>query len=83
MPKKSKGTVVAASMSGGAGGSIGVGLSSKAIEQAMSEAALKALADGVTDNDEIKKLKLAAREKVKADYRKAAEEAAKAASRSE
>lgn len=79
MPKKGK--IVAASMSAGSGSKLGAGptLSGKAIEEAMSAATLKALADGVTDPDEILKLKLAAREKVKADHRAAVARAEKAA----
>jgi len=73
-----KGKIAAASMSAGSGGSMGPGLSGKAIEEAMSAATLKALADGVTDPDEILKLKLAAREKVKADHRAAVARAEKA-----
>ena len=62
-----KGKVVAAAMSAGGGGGIaGSEASAKKIEAAMSEAILKALADGITDPDEILKLKLAAREKIKA-----------------
>lgn len=81
MPKtaKPKGKVVAASMAAGGSGGIGHALGSKAIEQAMSEANLKALADGVTDPAEILKLKLAARERVKAEARKAAESSAEEA----
>jgi hypothetical protein len=82
MPK-SKGKIAAASMAAGAGGSIGAGLSGKAIEAAMNQATLDALAKGITDSDEILKLKLAAREKVKADHRaslkRTEKEAAKAA----
>jgi hypothetical protein len=78
MPK-SKGKIVAASMAGGARGGIGAGISGKAIEDAMNQATLDALAEGIVDPDEILKLKLAARERVKAEARAAAEAAAKEA----
>lgn len=78
MPK-TKGKIVAASMAGGAGARIGAGLSGKAIEDAMNQATLDALAEGIVDPDEILKLKLAARERVKAEARAAAEAAAKEA----
>lgn len=72
--------IAAAAMAGGAGSSIGGrGLSGKAIEEAMNQATLDALAKGIVDPDKILKLKLAAREKVKADHRKAAARAAKEA----
>lgn len=69
MAKKAAPKVVAAAMSAGGAGSVGASLSSKAIEQAMSEAVLKAMADGITDPQKILKLKLAARERVKRDAR--------------
>lgn len=80
MPKQ-KGKIAAAAMSTSGGGKLGPGLSGKAIEEAMSAATLKALADGVTDSAEILKLKLAARDKVKADHRAAVERAAKEAAK--
>jgi len=79
-----KGKVVAASMAAGSSARIGAGLSGKAIEEAMNQATLDALEKGIVDPDEILKLKLAAREKVKADHRAAvarAEKAAKAAAK--
>jgi hypothetical protein len=45
----------------------------------MNQATLDALAEGIVDPDEILKLKLAARERVKAEARAAAEAAAKEA----
>jgi hypothetical protein len=39
------------------------------VEAAMGEAALAALAAGITDQDEVLRLKMAARERVKADNR--------------
>lgn len=78
MPKQ-EGKIAAASMSTSAGGKLGAGLSGKAIEEAMSAATLKALADGITDPLEIREIKLAAREKVKADHRAAIARAEKAA----
>lgn len=80
MPE-SKGKIAAASMAAGAGGRIGTGLSGKAIEAAMNQATLDALAKGIVDPDEILKLKLAARERVKAEARKAAAAGAKAAAK--
>jgi hypothetical protein len=74
---KPKGRIAAASMSGGSRGSIGPGLSSSVIEQAMGQAVLDALAAGITDHDEILKLKLAARERVKAEAKAAAAAAEK------
>lgn len=66
------GKVVEATMSAGGGGRIGgLMLDPRAIEQAMGAAVTKALAKGITDPDEILKLKLAAREGVKAEFRKA------------
>lgn len=80
-----KGTVVEAAMSAGSGAHIGGGpaLRGKDIEEAMSAATLKALKDGITDSDKILKLKLAAREKVKTDHRRAAEAAAKRAAKAQ
>lgn len=72
-----EGTVVEAAMSSSGGGIRG-GVNAKAIEQAMSDAVTQAYAKGITDQDEILKLKLAAREKVKGDARKDAARAAKA-----
>lgn len=72
-----EGQVVEASMAGGSGGGMAGGLSGKAIEQAMADATMKALESGVTDPAEILKLKLAAREQVKAAHRAAVEKAAK------
>lgn len=71
--KPAAGRVVEAALSAGAGGRIGgpVPLDPRAIEQAMADATAKALKSGVTDAGEILKLKLAARERVKADHRKA------------
>ncbi len=67
--KKPAGKVVEAAMSGGGGGAIGGMLDPRAIEAAMGEAVTKAYADGITDDAKILKLKLAARDKVKADFR--------------
>lgn len=66
-----KGKIAAASMSAGSGASLGSGLTGKAIEDAMSQATLDALADGVTDPAEILKLKLAARDRLVEEHRKA------------
>lgn len=76
---KQKGTIVEAAMAAGSGSHVGGGpaLRGRDIEEAMSAATLKALKDGVTDPDKILKLKLAAREKVKADHRAAVAAAAK------
>jgi hypothetical protein len=63
---KQEGTVVEASMSAGQSGAIGGGITANAIEQAMHLATMNALADGITDPAEILKLKLEARERVKA-----------------
>lgn len=71
MAKKPKTVIAAASMAGGSSGGVAGGISGKAIEQAMADATLAALAKGITDPDKILELKLAAREKVKADHRKA------------
>lgn len=76
MPKN-KGKVVEASMSTAGGGKLGGGLSGKAIEEAMNQAVVDALAEGIVDPKEILKLKLAAREKVKADHRAAVARAEK------
>jgi hypothetical protein len=78
MPKQ-KGIIAAAAMSTSAGGKLGPGLSGKSIEEAMNEATLQALKDGITDPAKILKLKLAAREKVKADHKAALARAEKAA----
>lgn len=69
--KAPKGKVVEAAMSAGATGGQGMRLDPKAIEDAMGQAVLDALADGVTDNDEILKRKMEARDKVKAEFRAA------------
>lgn len=79
--KQPKGKVVAAAMAAGGGGTIGR-MDPRAIEAAMGEATEKALAKGITDPAEIIKLKLAAREKVKAEH-KAAEKKALAAAQVE
>lgn len=72
-----KGRVAAASLSAGSAARIGAGvITSNAIEQAMHLATMDALANGITDPKEILKLKLEARERVKAEARKAAEDAA-------
>lgn len=71
MAKEPKTVIAAASMAGGSSGAIGGGISGKAIEQAMADATMKALESGITDPAKILELKLAAREKVKADHRKA------------
>lgn len=83
--EKPKGKIAAASLAAGSSASFGPGaLSGKVIEAAMGQAAVDALANGITDNDEILKLKLAARERVKQEHsaavKKAEEEAAKAVS---
>lgn len=83
MADKAKDRVAAATMSAGAAGKVGGGLSGKAIEQAMGEATVKALAEGITDPAEILKLKLAARERVKAEHRSAVEKAAKEAAKAD
>jgi hypothetical protein len=70
---KQKGRIAAASMSAGATGAIGSSMSAADIERAMSRAVLDAHAEGVTDDAEILKLKLAARERVKAEHRAAME----------
>lgn len=77
MAKKPK--IVAATMAAGGAGGVGRALSSKAIEDAMSAATLKAMESGITDPEKILKLKLAARQKVKAEHRAAEAAAAKAA----
>lgn len=76
-PVESK--VVEAAMSSGGGAGIGTAVNGRLIEQAMSDAVTKAYKDGITDSDKILKLKLAARERVKDDFRKAQAKAAKAA----
>lgn len=74
-----EGKVVEASLSAGAGGGVGgPALTGRQIEDAMNAAVAKAYKNGVTDPDKILKLKLAARESVKADFRKAQAKAAKA-----
>lgn len=72
-PAKPKGKVVAASLTAGGANHLGspLQLDSRAIERAMGEAHEQALADGVTDDQEILKLKLAARDRVKAEFKKA------------
>lgn len=70
------GKIVAASMSAGSAGAIGSALTGKAIEDAMSQATLDALADGVTDSAKILKLKLAARDRLVEEHRKAETKAA-------
>jgi hypothetical protein len=74
---KAVGKVVAASMSAGSTATIGSGLGSSAIEDAMSQATLDALANGITDPDKILKLKMAARERVKREHAEAVKKAAK------
>lgn len=80
---KQEGTIVEAAMAAGSGSHIGNGpvLRGRDIEEAMSVATLKALKGGITDPDEILKLKMAAREKVKDDHRKATAAAAKRAAK--
>lgn len=80
---KVKGKIAAASMSAGSSAKIGAGLSGKAIEEAMAAATMEALADGITDSDEILKLKLAARERVKDNHRAAVARAERAAAEAE
>lgn len=82
---KPAGKIAAASLSAGSSARLGPGfLSGKAIENAMGQAAVDALANGITDADEILKLKLAAREQVKKEHasavKKTEAEAAKTAS---
>jgi hypothetical protein len=60
-----------AGASGGGGTGAASGLSSLDIQAAMDEAAEACAKKGITDPDEIREAKLAAREKVKADYREA------------
>jgi hypothetical protein len=77
-----KGKIAAAAMVAGAGGATGtqlVRLDPRAIEQAMAKASEDALAAGITDSDKIRKLMLAAREAVKAEYREAEAKALEAA----
>lgn len=64
--------IAAAAMTSGATGAIGAGITGSAIEKAMHDATMEALASGVTDPVEILRLKLAARERVKAEARVAA-----------
>lgn len=64
--KAPKGRVAAAAMTANSSGSIGEGYSAAQIEKAMSDAVAKALADGVTDPKQHRKLILEARERVKA-----------------
>jgi len=75
--KAQEGRVVEAAMSAGSGGAISgaVRLDPLAIEEAMAKATEKALRDGVTDPDKIRKLKLAARERVKDEHRAAEKKA--------
>jgi hypothetical protein len=60
-----KSTIVAAA--GTANGLPGSSLA-KVLEQAMSDAVTQAYADGITDPDEVLALKLAAKDKAKAEY---------------
>jgi hypothetical protein len=73
VPKKQKTVIAEAAMSASAGGNVGSGprLSGKDIEAAMADAVAQAMAKGIVDSDEILKLKMAAREKVVAEHRKA------------
>lgn len=68
MPKnaKPKGKVVAASLSAGGGGAFGGGLLNGSVERAMGDATREALRNGITDPDKQLKVRLAARERVKA-----------------
>ncbi len=67
--KQPAGKVVEAVMTAGGGGGIGGLLDPRAIEQAMGQAHLGALKKGITDPDKHRELMLAAREKVKTDFR--------------
>jgi len=64
MPKDNKPAAKIVEATGVAGGTGTPGVSATAIEEAMSKAVLKAMSEGVSDPDEIRDRKLAAREAV-------------------
>lgn len=67
--KAPAGKVVEATMNAGGASAIGGMMDPRAIEKAMGDAVTKAYKDGVTDDAEILKLKMAARHQVKSDFR--------------
>jgi hypothetical protein len=80
MPRRTarRGRIAAAAMTSSTGASLGPSVLATAIEAAMSQAVMDCFAEGIVDDDAIRERKLAAREEVKAAFRRAEADAAEA-----